>query len=590
VSIAFVGALLVGAPAAALPTGDEPSGDGGADAVPELDLSSPSLSPGGRDLAGRAGLPEAPRYALAATVDPRRGALAGHLRANLPPPGAGELQFRVFAGIPELDTGIEVDDVTIDGNPVDSHLDASLLTVTVPEGARDRRVEVAMRFSYLLPKVESGGPPDLGLGESLDPAAVGLLGRHRGGATLGHWFPVWLAPGASSEPEPDGLGDLGNFPAAVFRARITVPEGFEVVTGGVRVDEQSHEGGATFVEAGVGLRDFAVYVGRRRATEEVDAGGATVRVTGPRSARAELPAVAEESGASLTTFAETFAPYPWTELDVVSVPLGSGVAGMEWPGMVWIEAGTFAGGIPGLGDLPDLDELFDDLQELLDDLGVEDLGLPDLSELLGGLGGGSTREFVIAHEVAHQWWHALVGNDSITAPVVDEPLAQFSACVHVERQDPEGGDEACAAQTDAQYETMRLLGEEDAPADRPTDAFTSSLQYGGVVYGKAPGFYRALGDLIGPDTVLAGLRAFVTAHPFGVAAPDDLRVALAAAAPGREAEVDALWQRWIEGAHGDEDLGATPLPDADADADADAPSLDRLMELLERLTEVTTGR
>jgi hypothetical protein len=30
-------------------------------------------------------------------------------------------------------------------------------------------------------------------------------------------------------------------------------------------------------------------------------------------------------------------------------------------------------------------------------------------------------------EVGHQWRHALVGNDSIRAPVVDEPLAQFWA-------------------------------------------------------------------------------------------------------------------------------------------------------------------
>ena len=104
--------------------------------------------------------------------------------------------------------------------------------------------------------------------------------------------------------------------------------------------------------------------------------------------------------------------------------------------MIWIEAGTFGGGIPGLGDLGDIFEDLD-LEEIFEDLGLEDL------EGLGGF--SSTREFVIAHEVAHQWWHAMVGNDSISAPVVDEPLAQFSACVHFEQAHPDDGGASCRA-------------------------------------------------------------------------------------------------------------------------------------------------
>jgi hypothetical protein len=60
--------------------------------------------------------------------------------------------------------------------------------------------------------------------------------------------------------------------------------------------------------------------------------------------------------------------------------------------------------------------------------------------------------------------------------------------------------------------------------------------------------------------VVSGLRAFVAAHVFGVAGSDELRAALAGAASERAAEIDALWQRWIEEAHGDEDLGTGSLP------------------------------
>jgi hypothetical protein len=566
------------------------AGDGERDdpgAPPELDVSSVSLSEPGRELARAGSLQESPRYALAADLQPRSGDLDGRMRVSLPLPGDAptDLRFRVFAGLPDLDAGFEVADVTVNGDAVDATVDGSLLTVPVPESARSGRVEVALRFSYRLPEVESGGDILGGLGDTLDPAAVGLLARHDGGATLGHWFPVWLPPGSAAEPVPEGFGDIGNFPAAVFRARVTVPEGWQVVSGGVNVEEEAAGGQVTFVEEGVGLRDFGIAIRRKPRTELIETGAATVRVTGPRSARDQLAPVGEEAAAALSTFAGAFGAYPWSELDVVSVPLGSGVAGMEWPGMIWIESATFAGGIPGFGDL---DEIFDDLdlpgdlRELLDDLGLEDLeelGLPGLGDL------GSTREFVVAHEVAHQWWHALVGSDSIAAPVVDEPLAQFSACVHFDQAHPDDAGAACSIHTDSQYQTMRALGEPDAPADQPTDAFTSSLQYGGVVYGKAPGLYRAVGAAIGPEAVIAGLRAFVSTHAFGVAGSDDLRAALAAAAPDRAAEVDALWQRWIEEAHGDEDLGAGELPGS-----VDPEQLEDLEDVFEGLVQAVGGR
>ena len=45
---------------------------------------------------------------------------------------------------------------------------------------------------------------------------------------------------------------------------------------------------------------------------------------------------------------------------------------------------------------------------------------------MGGMTDGML-EFVVAHEVAHQWWHGLVGSDSRDHPYVDEALAQLVA-------------------------------------------------------------------------------------------------------------------------------------------------------------------
>jgi hypothetical protein len=481
-------------------------------------------------------------------IEPETGEVTATMTAEVPAPsGAEPLRFRVFPNLPALDAGFRLSYVVVDGEAVAPVLDRSILTLAPSRSAE--RVRVEMAFSYTVPVTDVATNPLAALGgDALDPAEIGLLGRHEGGLSLGHWFPVWLPPGTASEPEPDGFGDIGNFPAATFAARIEVPAPWQVFTGGTTTDRRDGGGRVTYLEEGVGLRDLSVYAGIDVTTTEVDVDGVTVRVVGRPGHAEVVPEVAEESAAALSVLAGAFGPYPWSELDVLDVPLGSGVGGMEWPGVVWIETATFGGGIPGLGALEGLDGL----------LG----GDSGLAELFGGGALGSLRESIVAHEVAHQWWHALVGNDSIAAPVVDEPLAQFSACHYFRVTVPDEGDELCAFHTEGQYQMLRSLGEPDAPANQATDQFSSSLQYGAVVYGKAPGLYEELRQLVGDEALLSALRAYVESHRFAVATPEDLRAALRAAgtAGGHEEAVDALWVRWMEQAHGDEDIGAaSPL-------------------------------
>jgi hypothetical protein len=507
-------------------------------------VDSPSLTAAGRDLARTAGLEaEAPRYRLSARVDPEDGRVEGTATVDVPVAAEGPLLFRVFPNLPALATGFRLGTVRVGGREVDAALDRALLRVPVPPGPAGPRLEVGIDFSYQVPETEPGNPllDALGAlgGEGLAPAAIGLLARHPGGLALGHWFPTYLSPGTEADPEPGGFGDIGNFPAAFFSARFEVPRGWEVVTGGVARESGRAGDRSFFVEEGAGLRDLAAYVGRDLRQVTVPGDGVEVRVLAPAGSTAPLEEVAAETRRSLAAFQSGFGPYPWTQLDVVGVPLGSAVGGMEWPGMVWISADIMAGGIPGFGS------------EVLG-------GLGSLVALLGGAGELFTtlREFVIAHEVAHQWWHALVGNDSITAPVVDEPLAQFSACLYWEQAHGAAeGRRVCDLQVPAQYRVMRALGQPDAPADQPTEAFVSSLQYGGVVYGKAPGFYQAARSVVGDEALLAGLRGYVATHAFGVARPADLLAALQAAAPDHAAALEGLWRRWIQEAHGDADLG-----------------------------------
>jgi hypothetical protein len=194
-------------------------------------------------------------------------------------------------------------------------------------------------------------------------------------------------------------------------------------------------------------------------------------------------------------------------------------------------------------------------------------------------------EFVTAHEVAHQWWHGIVGSDSRAHPYVDESLAQWSAMLYLEeRYGQARADEDADTQVRMGYQMMRMQGVPDAAVDRPVDQFSGPLDYGGLVYGKGPYLYPALRRAVGDARFFEALRAYVDTYRYAVAPP---RGFIDLLARGRNARrVEQLATRWLEEAHGDADLGQLDAralvssmlgPEA---ARALGPQLDALLPML----------
>ncbi|HSV38336.1 MAG TPA: hypothetical protein VLI04_06200, partial [Nocardioidaceae bacterium] len=464
-----------------------------------------SMTPAGVELLASSDFSEgSPRIAITSSADPVTGAVRGKVVAQLPIGAENDVvTFRYFPALDSFKASATAGPAIVDGDSVDVEQDAALITVPLPAGHGDE-VSVELPFAYTLPATELPSALDALTG-TLEPAQIGLLGRYPDRLSLGHWYPIWVPPGMRADADPKGFGDISNFAAADLSLSLTVPEDWSVIDGGVPVEKSTTDGLTTVTSYGTGMRDLSVAVVKGYVSRSRTVDGVTLNAWGPESAADELDGVLDETEAAVTALSAAYTGYPWKEFDVVSTPLGGGVAGMEWPGATWIESAAFAGGFPGLGDLGELGEL--------------------LGPLLGGGGLGeviaTTRPWTIAHEVAHIWWTILVGNDSIAAPVVDEPLAQYSACL-VLRTTRDGADEICKAQIVSGFEGLSMSGDKDTKADQASDEFASAAQYGGVVYGKAAWFYIVLEREFGKEKVRAALRDVVLERAFETATGPDL--------------------------------------------------------------------
>lgn len=403
--------------------------------------------------------------------------------------------------------------------------------VRVQLDLRGRIAEIDPARTGMMAQAMEGFATVIG-GASPGGGDYGLLARGEGIASLAQFFPVLARRdrGRWIIDDQGELGDLGNDRISNVRARIVVPRGMQVATSGLEVgslpvrDPPPRAPRRELTIHAPLVRGFAVMCGAFESIARTF-GAITVRSWYLARDREAGRRVLDVAASAVEIFERRFGPYPYRELDMVEAMIVGGAGGVEFSTLVTVASMFYRRDEGGLGALGD-------------GTGTEDAML----------------EFVTAHEIAHQWWYGIVGNDERVEPWIDEALAQWSAILYIEeRYGPARADEEARRQVAMGYRAMRMMGAPDGAVDRPASAFVPPITYGGLIYGKAPYLYRAIRTELGDAAFFAALQRYVAQHRFRMAPERGPIEALASGPHARR--VRTIARRWLDEAHGDEDLG-----------------------------------
>ena len=552
------------------------------DVTPLSHMLRPGVAEEVKTRLGLSHLADLPFYDMTLRLDPAGSKLSGQVTVyylNRTGQALRRIPFLLHPNAPrelgadQTSSMVTVSSVVSLNGPKVKAVHRKRLTLVELELARplapNKRIRLKLAFSGTIRKLPDNSNDiftqalsSLGMSSAgMAASDYGLLASGDGIVTAASAYPM-LAPysgGQFDTAKPTNFGDLAYNRLSHFRARITAPEGYTVVTNLAEQPEEAtdDQGNLWWLARGAANRDLVIVAGRGLVQRTKTVDGIVVRSTHLERDAPGGEVMLKAAAGSLELFQKLYGPYPYREMDVAEATLVGGAGGVEFPGLVLVAGMLYRkpshsdnpvarlmGVLGGLGKLLGGGLLARGKNEPVGGMTVMDRMVADMAR------------FTTAHEVAHQYFAGLVGSDCRQEPALDEPLAQFAAAQYMRHTlGDEAGQRLADTNTKLNYAVFRMVGGEDAPVARPVEQFDNALAYAAIVYGKAPYFYTALQKTLGKQRFEKAMRQAVDTHRYQLITLDRWVKTLEKAAGTDPGVIRELARRWLHQAHGDEDLG-----------------------------------
>lgn len=438
------------------------------------------------------------QYRLEVTVSPEQATVSGRETVrylNAEPVSLDAIYFRLFPNLPGYGGDLKVSEVRIGGQAVASSLERERTALHVPLPTPllpGKVVTIELDFSVQVPQTAGEGYGQFIFQEEIMALAnfFPLIPAYneencaRFGNCDGGWNTEVAVP----------YGDAVYSDSALFEVLVSAPAGWTVAASGSTLGQETNpEGDVTWHLVSGPMRDFNLVLSPRFEVETQMVEDITVNSYYlPADAAGGQLALGWAADA-LAFFNQRFGPYPFAEFDIVETPNVAG--GIEYPGLIAMPIHNY-------------DQTGDFFQ------------------------------WATVHEVGHQWWYSLVGNDQQDEPWLDEALVQYSTALFYEFHI--GWEAAVEEIFEARYHKVAGT-EEDDWISRPVADYTDE-NYGPIVYSKGPLFFHALRQEVGDETLFAILETYYSAHRYHIASGRDLLAVIDQVA-GRD--MSDLYQTWL---------------------------------------------
>jgi hypothetical protein len=393
-----------------------------------------------------------------------------------------EIPLMLWPNDPQYDSVMTAGPALINGTRTEGETDLGGIVLWLPlprPAAAGDVLDISLPF-----EIEAGGP----IG-GFDPKRFGITEDVLAAPTFYPLVPLRVDGAWQVETAPPG-GDTTNSDTAYYQVDLIVPQELALAASGVAVGSTVNGDGTVTTRYLTGpMRDFAFALGPFQSSEAI-VDGVLVRAWALPEHSQDADEMLDAATTQLGILNDLVGPYPYVELDVVDVPGAFG--GIEYPGIVFI--GT---------------------------LGTTWLVEPTV------------------HEVAHQWFYGLIGDDQLHEPWLDEALATYAEVLYYEKTGRPGA--ATGLLSDLRS-WVRSSSDPTLPIGWGVGEYPDPDAYALFVYGKGALFLDALRGEIGDEAFTKFLRSYFDQERYAFATGEAFQQAAEAAC---SCDLDEIFDLWV---------------------------------------------
>ena len=330
----------------------------------------------GQDIFG----PTNPNYKMNVYYDSTNHTIKGEMTVtftNNTRTQLNELYFNLWGNAEtskENGGSMSVSNVKVNGKTAKFTVDSTAVHISSVQVPNDQKSTVSMDFVVQVPEQQD------------------RFGWNKNTVSLGNWFPI-LAVYDKEGWNVDAYFPYGESFYSLtgdFDVTLTTDKAQVIATTGTEVGQPVNSGNlATHHYKAKQVRDFAIEMDPTYKVKQTKVKNVKINVYYTDEQEKYADSMVEAGIESIKLFSDRFGEYPWPELDIVGMEGWFG--GMEYPQLTMIS-----------------------------------------------IAGNRSQEWVkhvTAHEIGHQWFYGIIGNNEHDEPWLDESFASFAAALYSDELD-----------------------------------------------------------------------------------------------------------------------------------------------------------